>query len=263
MLTVAFTARAVLALGGAGLAVAAARDLRFGREYAAGGVLTAVVEESARRRVRLLQWLSPWARYRAALLVQCALGALAPAAALWAPTPVAAVAACLLAGTAVLTLQRSSYGLDGSDQMFALAMIAGAGALLCGARLGRWFLYFLAAQLVLSYVIAGVAKLVSPVWRDGSCLERILATRAYSSPRTAGVLRTHPRLGLAMAWGVMLFEVSFAVVPFLDGPVLVAFLSAGALFHLGIVLTMHLTTFLFAFVSAYPAMVYVTGAVSV
>ncbi|MCF2528805.1 hypothetical protein [Yinghuangia soli] len=260
MLTAAVAAREVLAIGGLGLAVSAARDLRVRHEYAPSGVLTYAVEASGRDSNAALLWLSTWEHYRVALAVQFAAGAAAPVVALAAPTPAAAVAALLLAACAVLTLQRSSYGLDGADQMFALAMISCTAALVAGERYGRLFLYFLAAQLILSYLIAGIAKLVSPVWRDGTCLAGILSTKAYSSPRLAALLRRHRTFALGMAWSVMLFEVTFIAVPFLapvlDGTVMLAGLVCGVLFHLGISVTMRLHTFVFAFTGAYPALLY-------
>ncbi|WP_424888894.1 hypothetical protein [Streptomyces sp. XH2] len=257
MLSAAETARAVLAVAGPGLAVSAARDLRQAREFARDGVLSwAVVGTNANRRLAAVaDGLMVWERYRVAVALQFTAGVAAPAAAA-APGPGAAVVSWLLLTTVLLSLHRGAYGTDGADQMSALAVLCAAVTLTVGGATGRLFLAFLTCQLLLSYLIAGVAKLVSPVWRDGSCLAQILSTHAYGSPRLAALLRSHPLLALLLSWGVMVLEVTFFCALFLPSGPMEALLAAGVLLHLGIAVAMGLTTFVFAFVSAYPALVF-------
>ncbi|MGW2597948.1 hypothetical protein [Streptomyces klenkii] len=256
LLSGAEAARAVLALSGPGLAVAAARDLRQAREFTGGGVLSwAVIGTNWPRQLAPVGALLVWERYRVVLALQLTAGVAAPFAAL-TPGSGAAVVAWLLLAAALLSLHRGGYGTDGADQMSALAVLCAAVTLSVGGTIGRLFLLFLACQLLLSYLIAGAAKLVSPVWRDGSCLAQILSTHSYRSPRLASLLRSRPRMGLLLSWGVMVLEVTFWCAVFLPSGPMWAFLAAGVALHLGIALTMGLHTFVFAFLSAYPALVF-------
>ncbi|MEU9191553.1 hypothetical protein [Streptomyces hundungensis] len=256
MLNETETARAILAVCGVGLAVSAGRDLRQSHEFGAGGALAwAVVGAYPHRCPPAVRALFVGDRYRAVLAVQCAAGLAAPAvAALSAPG--SAVVACVLLTTLLLGLHRSDYGTDGADQMAALAMLTAAVTLTVGGTVGRLFLAFLTGQLILSYLIAGVAKLVSPTWRDGSCLAQILSTDSYGSPGIAAFLRARPRVGALMAWGVMVLEVTFWLALVVPGPPRWGLLAAGAALHLGIAFTMGLTTFVFAFIGAYPALLF-------
>ncbi|MGW7002672.1 hypothetical protein ACWGCW_07550 [Streptomyces sp. NPDC054933] len=245
--------RAILGIGGVGLGVAAARDLRHRAEFAVGGILSwAVIGVS---RARPMRSLLAWERYRVVLVLQCVAGLAAPVAAVTTRAGAAALA-CALAVAALLTLQRSGYGTDGSDQMFALVMVAAAVTLTLGGSYGRLFLAFLAAQLLLSYVVSGVAKLASSTWRDGSCLAQILTTESYGSPRVAALLKARPVLALALAWGVMVLESAFWMVVFVPRGLMWCLLAAAAALHFGIACVMGLRTFLFAFVGAYPALVF-------
>ncbi|WP_280362482.1 hypothetical protein [Nocardia wallacei] len=250
------SARWVLAICGIGLAYSAVRDLRAGREYAAGGILSWDVIGAG--RLRIFHPLLAWRGYRWVLTAQLIAGGCSIAV-FALPVPVAAALAWTLAAACMLTLYRSAQGLDGADQMAALNTIAAAGALTAGGGVGRLLLAFLAGQLVLSYLIAGVAKVASPVWRNGSCLALILSTDSFGSPGLAAALRTRPALALLLAWGVIGFEVLFAGACALPGVPLWSFFAAGLVLHLTIAVTMGLVNFLFAFTAAYPALLYTVG----
>ncbi|MFC9892553.1 hypothetical protein ACFVMC_02550 [Nocardia sp. NPDC127579] len=247
------TACWVLTICGLGAAYSAFRDLRAGREYAAGGLLSWEVVGAGRSRS--LRRVMAWPVYRWVLAAQLVAGGCGVAVfALSAPA--AAALAWVLAGCCAVTLYRSGHGLDGADQMSALSTVVAAGVLTVGGDVGRLLLIFLAGQLILSYLIAGVAKLASPVWRDGSCLPQILSTETFGSPGLAAVLRARPALATLMGWFVIGFEVLFVLACVLPGAPLWAFLAAGLLLHLGIAITMGLINFLFAFTAAYPALIY-------
>ncbi|MFE9370407.1 hypothetical protein ACFYM2_11610 [Streptomyces sp. NPDC006711] len=250
------TARAILAVCGAGLAVSARRDLRQGHEFGEGGALAwAVVGADQHRCPPVVRGLFVWERYRGVLAVQFTAGCAAPAVAVLSATG-SAVLSCVLLTTLLLGLHRNDYGTDGADQMAALCLLTAAATLVVGGTVGRLFLGFLAAQLLLSYLIAGVAKLVSRTWRDGSCLAQILSTDAYGSPGIAAILRARPLVAALLGWGVMVLEVTFWVTLFLPAQPRWGLLAAGAALHIGIAFTMGLSTFVFAFVGAYPALLF-------
>ncbi|MFI9723606.1 hypothetical protein ACIHFE_28780 [Streptomyces sp. NPDC052396] len=262
MLNETETARTILAVCGTGLAVSAARDLRQAREFTEDGTLAwSVIGAYPHRCPAAVRRLFVWERYRAVLAVQFTAGLAAPVVAARS-TGGSAVLACVLLSTLLLGLHRGDYGTDGADQMAALALLTAAATLVVGGTVGRLFLAFLTCQLVLSYLIAGVAKLVSPMWRDGSCLALILSTHSYGSPRLAAALRARPLLGRLLAWGVMVLEVTFWLAFFLPGVPRWGFLAAGAALHIGIAVTMGLSTFVFAFIGAYPALVFTAASLA-
>jgi len=110
---------------------------------------------------------------------------------------------------------------------------------------------FIAAQLALSYVAAGIFKLISPVWRSGEALPGILNTYGHGVAWASHVVGRRKWIGFAAGWLVMLFELIFPIV-FVAPPSLVAvLLAAGFAFHLGCAVLMGLNSFLWPFPATY------------
>lgn len=154
----------------------------------------------------------------------------------------------------VITLVRSGYGADGSDQM-NIVMLTGLtlAGLFPKEDSGQLMaLWFVTLQLVLSYTIAGVAKAYGAPWRDGSGIVGILSTHSYGSPLLNRVLHQHRWLALTSSWSVIIFESTFWMVLFLPQPGVATYLLLGLVFHISISIFMGLNTFLFAFLATYP-----------
>jgi hypothetical protein len=117
-------------------------------------------------------------------------------------------------------------------------------------------LWFIGAQSCLSYVAAGIAKLASAEWRSGQAIAGIMRTEMYGNAWLHRLATSRPGLGRALAWAVMLFESLFPVA--LVGPIelTAALLGAGLTFHLANAGFMGLNLFFFAFVAAYPAVLF-------
>lgn len=115
--------------------------------------------------------------------------------------------------------------------------------------------FFVAAQLVLSYLTAGIAKLISPIWRSGQAVGLIMRTKTYGTPWLS---RTVKQLHLSgpLSWATILFEV-VGPLSVLAGPKpTLLFLAAGMLFHISIAIAMGLNTFVWAFTATFPAVYY-------
>jgi hypothetical protein len=158
------------------------------------------------------------------------------------------------------TLQvRSVYGGDGAQQM---NMILGA-ALLLGFNpwispiAGIICLTFVAAQACLSYFASGVAKLISPLWRSGDALPRILSTTAYGSAAAYRLSQRSLSLTRMLCKATVLLEVLFPVLLVLPKELFFAFLVWGIMFHLSIAFLMGLNTFFWSFIATYPAIYFV------
>lgn len=163
--------------------------------------------------------------------------------------------------TTLLLSMRFEWGKDGSDQMSAVVLIAmyiGFGPISDGF-LQNASLIFISAQTCLAYGVAGIAKLVSPTWRSGTALAFILDTSTYGSATAAVALRRHDGVGRLLTRSVIAAEVAFGLglVFLLPAPLAWTLLAWGVAFHVATAVLMGLNTFLWAFVSTYPAIIYV------
>jgi hypothetical protein len=168
--------------------------------------------------------------------------------------------ACVFAvvATGIVMYWRAPVGLDGADQMSLITFVALAVYQLFPAdvHVAQASLWFIAFQGCLSYCVAGIAKVMSPVWRSGEAVRRILGTRTYGSRTSASFVRRHDRVCVALSWLLMLFECSFPLALAFGETGVAIFAVLGVLFHVANAVIMGLNTFLWAFVATYPAILY-------
>ena len=120
--------------------------------------------------------------------------------------------------------------------------------------LGIWFIAF---QTLLSYLACGVAKLVFPIWQNGTAIEETLGTMLFGN-RTVQRFIKNQRAGRLLSWSVLAFE---CVLPFavLVNPIwCIAFLALGFCFHVAIAVVMGLNSFLFPVIGCYPSLLYLS-----
>lgn len=165
-----------------------------------------------------------------------------------------------LAGLAVLSLVilhrfQGPYN-GGSDRMGLLALWCLALAQLLPNPAWRELAFgYLGAQLVLSYFISGAVKIANPDWRSGRALVQVFQFSAYPVSEALRRWADRPRVLLAMAWAVMLFEVAFPLT--LAHPAaLAAGLTLAAAFHLANACLFGLNRFFWTWLAAYPAIVW-------
>ncbi|MFE3320207.1 HTTM domain-containing protein [Nocardia sp. NPDC059195] len=167
------------------------------------------------------------------------------------------LAAGMIAVTYILLSMRSRFGGDGADQLTIIVFASLALAFGIGQeRANEIVLWFLAAQVCLAYFTAGAAKLVSPSWRSGAALPGILTTQAYGHPQAGKILVRHRGIATAACWSVILLECGFPLALLGIRPLTYALLISGALLHIGTAVLMRLSTFPWAFVATYPAVIF-------
>jgi len=161
----------------------------------------------------------------------------------------------VVASISILISFRNFVGADGSDQMNVIVFVSLAVYALTSDRfIQDAALAFLGAQCILSYVVSGVAKAVSPSWRNGIALRQIFRTATYGLPAAERALNALPQaVNRALCWTVIVVESSFFLAIFLPWPICIAFLAWGIVFHLSNAVVMGLNTFFWAFLAAYPA----------
>lgn len=155
--------------------------------------------------------------------------------------------------THVLVCMRWRGTFNGGSDQLKVVVLSGLTVAAVQPALVPLGLAYVAAQVVLSYFVAGVVKVVEPMWRSGDALRRLAALPRYAlSPPAARVMS---RGAWPLAWGVMLLELLFPLV--FAGPRVALVLLAGTLlFHVANAAALGLNRFLWAWLSAYPAVLW-------
>lgn len=159
--------------------------------------------------------------------------------------------------TSLLLSLRHAYGGDGADQFSTIALVAIAISIPFGTKGNQVALGFIAFQCLLAYATAGLAKCSSLRWRDGSGLAELMNTKTYGIRLLGAAFRDCRLLAVVSSWAIILFQIIMPLL-FLAGPSpLRVGLLCGLVFHCAMAFIMRLHTFVWAFVSAYPALIWV------
>jgi len=179
----------------------------------------------------------------------------------WCPGPWP-VLALLLTALLVCVRFRGTYN-GGSDAMTIVVLLGlliarsgEDGTRATGSTAARVGLGYITAQLVLSYVVAGLAKLREPAWRRGHALPRLLSAHQYEAPPGLRAMARRPALGLLASWAVITFECAFPSALFHGPRICLVWLTLGLTFHALNALTLGLNRFLWAWLAAYPALLF-------
>ncbi|HET9991318.1 MAG TPA: hypothetical protein VFQ65_22460, partial [Kofleriaceae bacterium] len=117
----------------------------------------------------------------------------------------------------------------GSDAMLIVVLLGLAIARSGAREIG---LGYIAAQLVLSYVLAGVAKVREPRWREGTALAALVALPSYGAPPALLAYLTKPVLARNAGYALLAFELGFPIA-LVDPTACRVLLVLAAVFHLG------------------------------
>ncbi|MEP3638021.1 MAG: HTTM domain-containing protein [Paracoccaceae bacterium] len=180
--------------------------------------------------------------------------------------PVAAVLLCgfasayavwILMGLSVLSLRRFDGPYNGgADKMSLLILTCLSLAHIAPTRFwAEMALSYLAIQVVLSYFVSGWVKLRNPDWRNGTALRDVFGFSAYPATENLRRLSDAPLLTFAASWVVIAIEVTFPLA-LASSVVLLAALAATAVFHLANVVVFGLNRFLWAWLAAYPSLIW-------
>jgi hypothetical protein len=152
---------------------------------------------------------------------------------------------------------RSRFGLNAADQIAILVFGGLALVDICPtAPVRDAYLWFLSAQCCLSYSVAGIAKLVSPGWRNGSNLTQIMNIRTYSFPVVSRLAINHRYLILIASWVVICGESLFPFILIAPMHIVLGILLTGICFHVSLAILMGLNDFVWSFCSLYPALLF-------
>jgi hypothetical protein len=173
-----------------------------------------------------------------------------------------ALVAVLLVSTILLALRWRGSVNGGSDFMtlVVLTALTVATALPDRPLVTAGALLYIALQACNSYVVAGVVKLRSARWRDGTALPAFLTGAVHDPRRLLAICARAPWLARLAGWSVIALELSFPLA--LVSPRICAVLVGIALaFHAGNVHAFGLHRFLWAWAATYPALFYASRVV--
>jgi hypothetical protein len=172
--------------------------------------------------------------------------------------------AIIKAGTFVLFLcqlliyHRQDFGGDGSDQMSFIILFTSVLCFVLASddAIAKVGLVFIAGQLLLSYEVSGLAKLISKEWRSGVAIQGILSTYTYGTRFTRNIFCRSLRLSQAIAWSVILLECLLPFSVLGNQTVFLTGVALGLAMHLSIAVVMGLNDFVWSFAAAYPSLFY-------
>ena len=243
------------ALAGAGSLLHSLELFAIRREFSAGGLLDWDVlraSHPALLRSGFGRWADQLFSQPAVLLLNLALVS-GSILIIGRPSDPPVSALCVVVGVRTLFNFRNSPAIIGADQLQVLVLAACLCYLLVPesgvAKACGWFVCL---QLILSYVTAGLSKLVTPVWQRGIAMTDIVRSRATGLGLAYACARRFPALISLMCWVTIVFEIAFPWLVFGGPSACAVFLVTGVLFHVGVAMIMGLDEFLWAYLAAYP-----------
>lgn len=170
------------------------------------------------------------------------------------------IAVVLLLHLAIM--KRHHLTFDGSDHMLLVVLLACLlGRVTADPLAARAAVTFLAAEVTLAYLVAGLYKATSPYWQSGNAIAMVVQTRMLGQATAARLIRRFPAIGHAATYVVFSWETLFCCFTFAPPAIIMIMLAIGIGFHLGCSIIMGLNRFLFAFVASYPAVLWVNTVV--
>ncbi len=154
---------------------------------------------------------------------------------------------------------RQEFGGDGADQMsfLVLTTFTICFTFITDSRVHTIGVVFVAAQLILSYIISGGAKLISTEWRNGTAVQGILSSYTYGTEFTKVLFNKSLFLSRIMCWMVVAVELLFPMALFFTDTVFYSAVIMGILLHLSIGVVMGLNDFVWSFLAAYPSLIFI------
>jgi hypothetical protein len=148
---------------------------------------------------------------------------------------------------------RGTYN-GGSDFMTMVVLLALSVASIW-PQWTRIALGYIAVQLGLSYFLPGIVKLKKKEWRSGRALAVLMNDGSYEIPQSVKNWVARPNASFALSWALIAFELSFPIA-MINLFFCVVYLAVALLFHLVTFYVFGLNRFVWAWIAAFPALLY-------
>ncbi|HEY2575729.1 MAG TPA: hypothetical protein VGI74_05425 [Streptosporangiaceae bacterium] len=245
----------MLRIGSIGVAITSLESLVRPGDLGPGGLLSGEVQLTRAR------WLLPFGflasqRVTVAVTVIRLLAACAVVAG-GSVFEVARAGAIVIALATLLIRIRTPLSIHAAGTMVMVTFTGAALGLGVGTHRSMEFaLDFIAAQACLSYFVAGASKLRTPSWRSGRAIPAIASTLMWGNGHQAAVLNSHRRAAFVLCWVTMTAECAFPLTLAVPLQVTILLLASAAMFHIITAIEMGLNSFVWAFGSTYPAIIF-------
>lgn len=114
---------------------------------------------------------------------------------------------------------------------------------------------YLALQVIMSYFIAGLVKIINPDWRSGQALKDIFHFSAYPMSEEMRSLKDKSNWHLALSWFIIAAELLFPCI-FINQIFLCIFLIIAFSFHVANTVIFGFNRFLWIWLAAYPSVIW-------
>ena len=122
-------------------------------------------------------------------------------------------------------------------------------------------LAYIGIQTVLSYFVGGIVKIRRGNWRKGVALPGFLRFSIYQPNKFQRKIESKPPLARTLSWFALAFECSFPLA-LLSPQICVLYIFAGLIFHFANFYFFGLNRFFWAWLAAYPALLYLSGLIA-
>lgn len=143
----------------------------------------------------------------------------------------------------------------GSDRMGLLVLLTTFIADLAPPPVAEIAFGYLAAQVILSYVVAGLVKIRDPEWRDGRAMMKVFRQSIYPVSLSLRDWAKHGSLLRFVGWATIGAEILFPLVLYRTSWTLIG-LGVMFGFHISNALLLGLNRFVWVWLSAYPAILW-------
>jgi hypothetical protein len=166
--------------------------------------------------------------------------------------------ACLFIIGSLVNLRNVAYRAE-TENIFSLVLI---GTLLLRSLLPTDMvtlasLWFIALQVCIAYLTAGISKLKNPDWRKGNGFKyMVTSSELVAAPKINIYFEEHKTLTRFINWLIILFECTFPVGLFV--PVIFwFFLAGGIILQIAIALGLRMGKFFWIWLATYPALIFI------
>jgi hypothetical protein len=158
---------------------------------------------------------------------------------------------CLIVLIDLLTFPRLSYLIVSESPMQRVIFIAIiTHSFFNDSSISVLALYFISAQIILSYFSAGWQKIIDRSWRTGQSMTHFIGD--FLRLKNLSKFLINRKLNKWLSWSVIFFE-CFFFLSLSGGWVTYLFLMIGFSFHFLLLIRRSLNFFFWTFISAYPA----------
>ncbi|CAN5305482.1 hypothetical protein BH09BAC6_BH09BAC6_10130 [soil metagenome] len=159
----------------------------------------------------------------------------------------------------LVNLRNGAFGAETENRLGL--MIVGALLLHClvpTPLITHITLWFIAIQSCLSYLTAGMVKLLDKEWRNGNGIFNVVnSPNLMVWDKPAFFFKRYPAPGKFLTWATIVMECTFPLVLIIGSPAFVLFLIWGILFHSAIATLLGLNKFFWVWIATYPAIIYI------